>query len=190
MWMQSFRMFWGKKPPCLSKKPHKAIGTIFLGDCRRNIKIKWCATSRGESRWKWWRTWEPLSQVKRISWPGERRKRKRSVGPGSREDLYAPFGNALNMISNSNNNDNSNSNDNESSWLLLNTDYVPGIVLSTLCYITSILSSQQLWEVGNIHISTLQMKIWSLGNGRTSAGGHTDMARSWCESKWCWSQPS
>lgn len=53
-----------------------------------------------------------LPDKKRFSWPGEGKKRKRSIGPSNREDLVFTKHDAVS------NNNNNNSNDNDSSCYL------------------------------------------------------------------------
>ena len=62
----------------------------MIGDRKKNSKIEWCVSRGGESRGEWWRA-QDLSP-----WPGERRKR--SVGPRSREDPCTPSGSAMSVM--------------------------------------------------------------------------------------------
>lgn len=77
-----------------AKNPHKAIEDILIGDCRKNNKIKWCATGGGESSRK---QGPCLPDEKDFARLGKGR-RERDLWVRSREDLCTLSGSALSIM--------------------------------------------------------------------------------------------
>lgn len=86
--------FGQETPLSLQKTPHKAIEDILIGDCRKNNKIKWCATGGGESSRK---QWPCLPDEKEFACLGKG-GRERDLWVRSREDICTLSGSALSIM--------------------------------------------------------------------------------------------